>query len=455
MTFDPLDFLSACEPVLPTADTTIDQLSLTRKSENTNELCGNPVMEENGVGPLQIIDLPPLQYMPAFVIFTILKLISPSENLNFGAPSCAGTDASQEPETIENFCLSKELLYCLFERTFLWFKDSWNTEPFQLTSEESFLRQLLSISGINEQDQLSFLTQILSYYNKLTGAEELTTTQSIGDTDVTSEMVLKQCSLRISERCGRTAQPSSTKAFQLEGLPKKILLHEPGMVGDFLGLKTWGAALPLSQRLMNMDILKDFLVSGGCGDDLKLFLKNNNKTFRVLELGAGTGLAGIAFALKVLHSVTAGIITVEEAQRIEILLTDLPEIVPNLQKNVVLNNLTDIVETAALDWTDHDAFVNEHDNTVECFDLILIADPIYSPRHPYWVIDTVLKFLRKKPAQGLVALEIPKRDMYEKERQTLWNLIEHHGLAMLEEDLENGVDDFGETQYIYKKFTYK
>ena len=454
MTFDSLDFLSACEPSLPTSGTGIKQVAFTKKTENDHGLISKTATQDSDVGPLQIIDLPPLQCMPSFVLFSILKLISPNENLNFGVCSGEQCDEVEDAQNAESFCSSKELQYTLFEKTFVWFKSFWNTESFLLTDEQSFLKQLLTITGIDEHDQLSFFTHILSYYNKLAETPGTTATERMDDSGVTLEMILKQCSLRISERCGRTAQPSSTKAFQLNGLSRKILLHEPGMVGDFLGLKTWGAALPLSQRLMNMDFLQDFVVSRPCGDDTKTFLDKND-TFKVLELGAGTGLAGIAFALKVLHSEATGIITEKQARKIEIWLTDLPEIVSNLQKNVELNNLTDRVKTAALDWTDHDTFIKKHSNTVESFDLILIADPIYSPKHPHWVIDTVLKFLKKKPLQGLVILEIPKRDMYERERQTLWDLIEQNGLAILEEDLENGVDDFGETQYIYKKFTYK
>jgi len=213
------------------------------------------------------------------------------------------------------------------------------------------------------------------------------------------------------------------------------------MVGDCLGLKTWGAALPLSQRLMNLEFPKDFVLSK----------KKKKSRLNVLELGAGTGLVGISFALKVLSQVKNEC----DTQEIKIWLTDLPEIVPNLQKNVELNKLSATVQTNVLDWTDHSSFIEENPDLVENTDIILIADPIYSPHHPQWVTDTILKFLTKTHKEGIVFLEIPKRDKYENERQTLWDLFEKHGLIYLDEGVEEGSDDFGRTQYIYKKLTYR
>lgn len=105
-----------------------------------------------------------------------------------------------------------------------------------------------------------------------------------------------------------------------------IQLHEPGLTGDNLGLKTWGSSYVLAKNLSSFN---GHLPS-----------RKSTKDLKVLELGSGTGLVGLAAAITWQCPVT---------------LTDLPEIIPNLKHNIALNEqlwhdrLTPKVTT--LDWT--------------------------------------------------------------------------------------------------------
>ena len=114
-----------------------------------------------------------------------------------------------------------------------------------------------------------------------------------------------------------------------------LKIHEPPLTGDHLGLKTWASSYLLAKRLELIGAehqIKNPKNDTGDGKD----------TWFALELGSGTGLVGLAAAAVWQCCVT---------------LTDLPEIVPNLKRNV--NDNLDMIDerggwgvTMALDWED-------------------------------------------------------------------------------------------------------
>jgi hypothetical protein len=119
--------------------------------------------------------------------------------------------------------------------------------------------------------------------------------------------------------------------------PLAFSICEPPLTGDNLGLKTWGTAFTMAKKLDDL-AAKYFphLISESTNPPLHT---------RVLELGAGTGLVGIAAAA---------------IWSVPVLLTDLPEIQANLSHNVLQN--TSVVEaqgghvsSAILDWKDPSA----------------------------------------------------------------------------------------------------
>lgn len=109
-------------------------------------------------------------------------------------------------------------------------------------------------------------------------------------------------------------------------------IHEPALTGGNLGLKTWGSAYVLAKHLSYL------------GDKYLPLPKEQLDTKpSVLELGSGTGLVGLAAAA---------------IWKCKIILTDLPEIVPNLEHNRLLNQAQLELnggEAAVfqLDWSKH------------------------------------------------------------------------------------------------------
>ena len=150
----------------------------------------------------------------------------------------------------------------------------------------------------------------------------------------------------MSERCGRTAAPKMSRSIDVPGLLEAvsklrgidlseqlpIVLEEPPLTSDNLGLKTWGSSLVLASRLAKHgeEILMD----------------------PVLELGAGTGLSGIV-AGRLGYDVT---------------MTDLPEITDNLRINVNKNALIgDKITVDVLDWMDPGKFLVKNKREVQLY----------------------------------------------------------------------------------------
>ncbi|MCJ1325181.1 hypothetical protein MMC10_001843 [Thelotrema lepadinum] len=195
--------------------------------------------------------------------------------------------------------------------------------------------------------------------------------------------------------------------------PLDITLLEPSLTGDNLGHKTWCASYLLSMRLQD---LRSFLKASG-----------SKAGVRVLELGGGTGLLGLAFGS--LFPNTA------------IDLTDLPGIVPNLADNVAANRhlLEQVGSSAsvfALDWAH--AVAKQDD---ERYHIVLAADPIYSPSHPALLANAVgLNLLRTAEARLVIGL--PTRDAYTPEVEDLRSRLDAMGLLLVKDGEEVGVDDW-------------
>jgi hypothetical protein len=227
------------------------------------------------------------------------------------------------------------------------------------------------------------------------------------------DQIWAAASARLSERSGRTAMPSVTRSFEVpasEGRSARIRLHEPSLTSDNLGFKTWTSSVLLSGRL----------------NSLQQYLPRSH--LRVLELGAGTGLVGIAAACSWATNVT---------------LTDLPEILPNLQRNLednyeVIRACGGEARALALDWSDaKNGPVNDDDR----FSVVLSADPLYSPDHPQMLVDTVHLWMRQT-SKAVFILELPLRDGYQEERRDLRAKLLDIGLDITEEGYECGPEDW-------------
>ena len=210
--------------------------------------------------------------------------------------------------------------------------------------------------------------------------------------------------------------PAMSRAFSIPSSPSgqdfTLTLHEPSLTADNLGMKTWVSSYLLSRRLHMIAF----------PDDRK------KDTLRALELGAGTGLVGLSFA--VLHG---------KASTTH--LTDLPGIVENLAYNVTLNaELLDAagatVTTDILDWS---SVTPEQQG--ERYDVVLAADSLYSPRHPEWLVNTVARSLGHGPDARFI-IEVPLRDAYLPQVQELIERMGQVGLVMVENGKEVGYEDW-------------
>lgn len=252
------------------------------------------------------------------------------------------------------------------------------------------------------------------------------------DNDAVKEEIWEQASLRLSERSGRSAMPAISRSF---GIPTPsalfdIVIHEPALTADNLGLKTWAASYLLAKRLHTLHLPQ---LAGSA-------------TLDILELGAGTGLVGIAAAAVFGASV---------------LLTDLPEIAPNLSRNVETNR--EVIEshngsarTAVLDWSNPhvcqfypdveqsevESFSTKQAKQPDPFTVILAADSLYSPEHPRLLVQTIDCWLSLE-SNARVMVEFPLREAYTPELNNFRQRMAGIGLHMTEEGEEFGYDDWG------------
>jgi predicted nicotinamide N-methyase len=272
---------------------------------------------------------------------------------------------------------------------------SWDTVP-----------ETLRERAIAEEGVPAYLTKIIA--SPLIWIED----------DETKEKIWETASQRLSERSGRTGRGDLNRTFRipLESVGSDdlmITIHEPALQADNLGLKTWASSYLLAKRLI---AIQDSIPK--LGPDAA-----------ILELGAGTGLVGLAAA------------AVFKAQ---IVLTDLPEIVPNLERNAETNS--SIVKThggnvdvSILDWNKPEQCVQA--SSPHSCPLILAADPIYSCDHPRLLVKAI-EYHLSKSKNARAVIELPLREAFADERKDLQDRMHDVGLDVLEEGEESGYDDW-------------
>ncbi|MCJ1287649.1 hypothetical protein MMC26_007001 [Xylographa opegraphella] len=259
----------------------------------------------------------------------------------------------------------------------------------------------------------------------------------------TREKIWETASERLSERSGRTAMPSIDRTFYvpISVVPSSakipIILREPSLTADNLGHKTWGASYLLAKRLPLLSQYLPVLQRRGlCGrahhpaqESKTAHDGGGISSPRVLELGAGTGLVGIAAAA----TFGAGVD-----------LTDLPGICENLTYNALCNQ--EVITSHGgsltafpLDWSDLPSAGSVRGQQ---YDVIMAADPLYSPEHPVMLADTIAVYLVAKSSSRVV-VELPLREAYQPEVDRFRDTMKGKGLTIITEGEEVGYDDWG------------
>lgn len=232
--------------------------------------------------------------------------------------------------------------------------------------------------------------------------------------------------------------PSVSRTFEIPDPSSKssisISLHEPSLTSDNLGHKTWLASYLLAKRLPH---LLPHLPMIQPRSELARSPRSANSSTEipsVLELGAGTGLVGLA---------AAAVFSTADVH-----LTDLPAITSNLQNNVSRNihpghefDEGRHVTVGVLDWSDLPCKA-ENGGPLQKYDLILAADPLYSPLHPVWLVNTIALFL-KREQQARVIVELPLREVYEPEVEDFKMRMSEEGFCLVADGEEVGVEDWG------------
>lgn len=214
------------------------------------------------------------------------------------------------------------------------------------------------------------------------------------------------------------------KVFKIPKTDKEeigIAIVDTPCSAEGLSLTTWSSAGILSHLLHKLDF------------DLQQPRQDSHYT--ILELGAGTGLSGLAAAC---------------VWGTKALLTDLPTIVPGVQANVDLN--TEVLKAhgasatcGTLDWKEpgaihlysadgqpQDSFTVDD---VDGFPVVLTADTMYTEEHPQLVSQTIMRCLRRSSeARAIVVYAM--RVAYIEHMREFWELMEAGGLVAAQEGRE-------------------
>ncbi|KAJ9477363.1 Protein-lysine N-methyltransferase EFM2 [Pseudozyma hubeiensis] len=293
-----------------------------------------------------------------------------------------------------------------------------------------------------------------------------------------AEQLSERCAALLAIAAGKMAAGASTQkhVFHFDHQPLEVDLRDAALVHDSLGTHTWGAAPILSQLLLHREA-------------------QAARDLNVLELGAGTGLVGLALAAWARRH--------RDAYHTRIMCTDYhPTVLDNLQHNITLNGWSApnpavhgyapeppsvSVSAHCLDWQSvHRARIGHTSGQQQqltsqtlpdhhlvavsasasswlepfdveahsgVFDLLLAADCVYDPVHPSWIRSVAEKLLKRPDAsltnKPLLHIMVPLRPTHQQEVQAVYRAFQSQPgvsgpqLNILCEQDYQGYENFG------------
>ncbi|KAF7760635.1 hypothetical protein Agabi119p4_10044 [Agaricus bisporus var. burnettii] len=220
-----------------------------------------------------------------------------------------------------------------------------------------------------------------------------------------------------------------------------------------MGAQTWGGSCVLSD-----------LIAGdpeSFGLSVAQLNARSFEVFRILELGAGTGLVSLTIG-KVLQQLKS-----RNIRRVEIVATDYyPRVLDNLSNNIRSNfpeggPSSDVSIVAhPLDWSTFASEGKRDGLFNEPFDLVLGADIVYEPEHAPWIRSCLLHLLRRPSAteMPLSHLIVTKRSTHSFEANIIEKVFAMDCdplvpcLRVVERDiLTYGGNTREEVEYVYYK----
>ncbi|KAK8050153.1 hypothetical protein PG994_011883 [Apiospora phragmitis] len=225
-----------------------------------------------------------------------------------------------------------------------------------------------------------------------------------------------------------------------------LVIVETACRAENLTLTTWSSSVVISNTLHKLGVPLAQL-RADASQETKTAVATPpgaHHGYKILELGAGTGLTGLS----------AACIWGSRA-----LLTDLPTIVPGLQANIDANSSLFQAQGAGagcgtLDWNaPSDLFIYDPASSSEVkvgitednkFPIVMAADTMYTEDHPELLTCTIATCLsRSKDARAITCW--PQRVCYLEPLREFWRLMEERGLVVAQEGQEyadfEGLDD--------------
>ncbi|KAJ3322779.1 hypothetical protein HDV06_002640 [Boothiomyces sp. JEL0866] len=220
----------------------------------------------------------------------------------------------------------------------------------------------------------------------------------------------------MAQLCGRIATGETISRFEFKNAGA-IDLKETSFTEAEIGFQTWGGGILLAKYI----------------DEGKIDVKDQD----ILELGSGTGLAGLVCG--------------RVGARYTVMSDYHPVVITNAVKNIESNGLTDKVCCLPLDWRWHLEGNDQEDPVFRNTDwkIIIAADCIFDMMHSELVPKVSKHYLSKDPCARFHVL-LPHRIKFRKEIQQFQeNMISEGWILEYDEWIEKHTLTF--RYYIYKR----